>query len=369
MAGSFGRMLAFGLAGALLAVPARSAEIKVFRDSGTQVQIVTVVGELALNDGEAFAAATARVRNGAVLFDSPGGSVIAGLQIGQLIRLRHYATFSSDAWLCASACAIAWLAGVPRMMQPDSHIGFHAAFNSDTYTESGAANALVGAYFNKLGLGFEAVAFATSAGPDEIAWLTPARARELGIPVTVLAPTSKKAEPPATPPPRTAALPPPERPAPRPAPRALPDGFPLVTPAPPPPASLAEQARGFAQDYFAHWSEANASALAFFGTTYAPQVILFGTPLEHDAVMAIKRDYAARWPVRVYAARPASLRSFCDEARHSCVISGTLDWDCRSAKGEKRSTGTALFSLTVRFEAGGPRILAETGTVLAPAGG
>jgi hypothetical protein len=52
-------------------------------------------------------------------------------------------------------------------MGPNAQIGFHAAYvvRSGQATELGAANALVGAYLNKLGLPDRAVVYITEAPP------------------------------------------------------------------------------------------------------------------------------------------------------------------------------------------------------------
>lgn len=346
---------------------AHAADIKVLDVNPKGFAVIGVVGELLPDDGQVFADVVAKFRHGAVMFHSPGGSVIAGLQIGQVIRLHRFSTFSGDDMQCASACATAWLAGVPRMMQPGSHIGFHAAYDRRTREQSGVGNALIGAYLNRLGLSDAAVVYVSQARPDDLTWLTPADARELGLAVTVLPasattrPQPSRASQPATP--ASPAVP---------TSRSVPGGFPsLVAPEPPPvvPASLDEQAQTFAQDYFSHWSEANGQALAFFADTYAPSVVFYGDPLDQDVVVRKKHDYAMRWPVRVYTARPASLRSFCNPARRICVVTGIVDWDCRAARGDAHSTGAAHFSLTVALEDDSHKILAESGSVIARTGG
>lgn len=362
---------------------AHAADIKVLDVDRKGFAVIGVVGELLPDDGRIFADVAARFRRGGVVFHSPGGAVIAGLQIGQVIRLRRFATFSADDMLCASACAVAWLAGRPRMMQPASHIGFHAAYDGKTREQSGVGNALVGAYLNRLGLSDAAVVYVTRTRPDDIAWLTPADARELGLAVTVLpaSPATRPQPPPAPRPP--AAGPAAIDPSPAlPTSHSVPGGFPsLVAPEPPPAvaASLDEQAQDFAQDYFAHWSEANGQALAFFADAYAPSVVFYGDPLDQDAVVRKKHEYAMRWPVRVYTARPASLRSFCNPARRICVVTGIVDWDCRAAGGTAHSTGAAHFSLTVALgddatgddakRDGSHKILAESGSVIERSGG
>ena len=348
---------------------ARAAEIGVVPSDGDHVAVITLSGEIALSDGKAFADAAQSLgrQRAAVVFGSPGGALLAGLQIGQIIRLHHYATFVPGDTVCASACAFAWLAGAPRIMQPASRIGFHAAYvtTGGTKVETGVGNALVGAYMTTLGLSLDAIVFAETAHPDEISWLTVQTAQKLDIAVRVLpAHISPGDTTPATP-----VTSPPAPPAASPRPNR---GSSVLTPelvGPQPPAanpatSPAEQARRFVSDYFTHWSESNGEAVAFFAGAYAQTVSFYGRTIDRDTVLQGKRDYAERWPVRVYNARPDTIRLFCSAANAVCTVTGVVDWNCRNPARNAASTGAANFSLTVALASGRNQILAEAGSVL-----
>lgn len=399
------RALCWSVAGvmiglALLRSPTHAAEITVFPARRDAVPIITVVGELLPGDGQAFARAAARVPGRAVVgFASPGGSLIDGLQIGQVARLRRFATFVSERDYCASACAVAWLAGVPRIMQPASRIGFHAAFTetAGAKVESGVGNAFVGAYLNNLQISFEAIAYLEKAHPNEVTWLTIADANRLGIAVRVLPshratgalhPGEPDAEPddgpdtrpgtmtstgpaarpdtPARPrpePPRVEAQPParPERE--RPLSVMMPE---LSAPLPPdaaPDTPIEEQACGFVRAYFAHWSETGGEALRYFGESYSSRVAFYGRTVDRDTLLASKLRYTQRWPVRVYAARADTMRVFC-QADRTCTLAGVVDWDCRNPARQTASKGSANFFLTVAISDGHGEILAENGSVL-----
>jgi len=114
------------------AAQAQTARIAVLQPKGLPMALVTVEGGCLPDDGERFAEIAARHPRAAVLFNSPGGAAIAGLQMGQVIRLRRYATVVPKDMLCASACGIAWVAGTPRFMETGGHIGFHAAVDAKT---------------------------------------------------------------------------------------------------------------------------------------------------------------------------------------------------------------------------------------------
>ncbi len=356
-----------------LACPgARAAEIRLERLPRVGISIITVVGEITQEDGERFSEVAAQVRgHAAVEFDSPGGSLLAGLQIGQVTRLHHFATFVADGVVCASACAFAWLSGAPRIMQAHSHIGFHAAFieKGGAKIESGVGNALAGAYLNNLQLSFEAIVYVEQAHPDEITWLTVADANRLGIAVRVMPSRSgHQAQPEEEAPepanrPAAAPTPPPRRHDPATS-VLLPE---LTAPEPveaTPILSQEDRARRFVSEYFAHWSEAGPEALRYFEASYSPEVAFYGRTVARDALMAGKRSYVQRWPVRVYTARPETMRVFCNEATRTCTATGTVDWDCRNPGRGAQSSGAARFLLTVEGAAGEETILAENGAVL-----
>lgn len=120
-----------------------------------------------------------------MVFDSVGGNLVAGIEIGKAIRLKGFGTLVLDNRLCASACALAWLGGKTRWAGPRAKIAVRAAwmFRNGKKQETGSGNVLVGAYLNTLGLTDEAIVFITSAAPDEAEFLSFQKAEALGIAV------------------------------------------------------------------------------------------------------------------------------------------------------------------------------------------
>ncbi len=344
-----------------------AADIQTSPATDDRVAVIALSGDIMLADGNKFADAAARLgdQRVAVVFNSRGGALLAGLQIGQIIQLHHYATFVAQDALCASACALAWLSGAPRMMQDGAHIGFHAAYVHDgrAKVETGVGNALVGAYMTTLGLSVEAIVYAESAHPDDITWLTREDAQRLGIELKVVPSDSRPAEP------APAALPAvhPAAPRPRHDPSVLTPELAAPQPSAPAGTDPSEQARSFAQSYFAHWSESNGQAIAFFSHSYAATVTYYGRSVDHATLVQTKSGYADRWPVRVYTVQTPTLRVFCGADAGVCTVSGVVDWDCRSPAREATSKGSANFSLTVALAGERRQILAESGTVIASA--
>ena len=106
-----------------------AAEIDVRRlDNGTLHLLVA--GEFERSDVDLFRSKIASIATGraTVSFRSEGGSLVAGICIGTLIREKKFTTVVPDGASCASACALAWLGGAKRFIGQDSNVGFHAAY-------------------------------------------------------------------------------------------------------------------------------------------------------------------------------------------------------------------------------------------------
>ena len=163
----------------------RCAEIIV--DHRLNTDTVSVIGKLEINDVAKFQTKTSHLSQATVVFDSEGGSAVAGIRIGEIIRLRNFSTAVVSESVCASACALAWLGGTRRFMAARAKIGFHAAYTIEKgqATEKGVANAVIGAYLNKISLPYSAVIYITETPPQSMAWLNIAEAQKRGIDVSV----------------------------------------------------------------------------------------------------------------------------------------------------------------------------------------
>lgn len=182
MAGRNGFAGVCALAAAVMvqAAPVAAAEIRVDRSGGSFAR-VQVSGEIRLGDENAFIAAVDGLDRAVVELSGPGGKLAPAMTMGALIRKRGFATVVTGT--CMSACSTIWLAGVERFAADDARIGFHASYvdNGGTLTQSGAGNAIKGAYMRDLGYGVEAIVFVTDAPPDGITLLTRADAATTGI--------------------------------------------------------------------------------------------------------------------------------------------------------------------------------------------
>ena len=202
------RSLAVGAVVASSASVAKAATITA--DDSREVAVIRIHGELNFGDEDRFLDLALSRRNALVTLDSPGGNLKAGIEIGKFIRLRNYVTLVPNSAACASACALAWLGGIRRVMGGRANVGFHAAYmSSGSGTEiTGSGNALVGAYLNKLGYTSPTIIYLTSAAPNEMTWLSAERAAAVGLDVEVLNPregAEERAPPQAGAPPRLGA--------------------------------------------------------------------------------------------------------------------------------------------------------------------
>ncbi|MDR3496072.1 MAG: hypothetical protein P4L82_15855 [Ancalomicrobiaceae bacterium] len=177
---------------AIAANPAAAATITRVASQLSGFDFVVISGAITQDDGPAFADKIANLSSGAVVLDSQGGATVTAIEIGKTIRQKGFATIVPDNTLCASACALIWLAGAPRVASDTAHVGFHAAYveNNGSMAESGAGNALVGAYLNGLGLTQKAILFVTSAPPQGMEWLDQKNAGTVGIDFTDMGATN-----------------------------------------------------------------------------------------------------------------------------------------------------------------------------------
>ncbi|WP_156412392.1 hypothetical protein [Bosea sp. Root483D1] len=166
-----------------LAAPSQAADISAIPGTNGGPAIILVRGDLASGDDKAFANVALAHSSAVVILNSNGGLLLPGLEIGKAIRLKGFATVVPDGFQCASACALAWLAGSPRFLSPNGRVGFHAAYleSDGRRMPTSTGNALVGACLNQLNLPTSAIIYITSAPPEDMRWLNLDDAQRNGI--------------------------------------------------------------------------------------------------------------------------------------------------------------------------------------------
>ena len=172
-------VLSVGFSASVLA-----ADVKAVRSTDAKTpNVILVVGELVQGDDARFGNAALQFDKAVVFLHSPGGLADVGMAMGRAIRVKGFDTVVIDGYPCASACALAWLAGNSKLMQRDAKVGFHAIYRQlgGSKQTSSTGNALVGAYLNQLGYPAKAIAYITEADPNAIQWMSLADARRVGI--------------------------------------------------------------------------------------------------------------------------------------------------------------------------------------------
>jgi hypothetical protein len=297
--------------------------------------LVIVEGDIELGDIEQFRTKVAAISKASVAFQSDGGSLLAGIRIGTLIRMKNFVTVVPDGAQCASACAVAWLGGTRRFVGAASKVGFHAAYVLKTSgaAESAPGNAVLGAYLNQLGLREEAIVYITQAAPTSMKWLSLDEASLYGIDVALLPPSQPQPAKPAS----------------------------LNVPATKeqPTGGLQRRAMDFVLALGARWSGPNTEALRSLDDLYADRVVYHGKATARQAVLLDKRRFAERWPERSYRIRANSVSATCVEAVESCRVKGVMDWELANATKAAKSRGVSNFEYNVTGAGDELKIAAE----------
>lgn len=168
----------------LLLVSLPTSAMEFSRSQSRNTAIITASGELRSGDGDRFLS-YATDDKAIVVLESPGGDVVSAIAMGEHIRMKGYKTLVPSESICASACALVWLAGAVRGGTETSKIGFHSA-SDGAGAVTGPGNAMVGAYLNKIGVSYRAIRYITSSAPADMTWLTFDRARDLGIDIVAI---------------------------------------------------------------------------------------------------------------------------------------------------------------------------------------
>src|SRR5262245_50114937 len=176
----------------LLFLPPSDAAVgaQIVRKAGTDFDLIGLQGEIKPEDVATFRGAADASGKAVVVLDSGGGAALAGIEMGNLIHLKRFATFVPEDTLCASSCALMWLAGNPRLIAPGGAVGFHAVYipqGDGKLMTSGSGNALVGAYLNQLGFSSSVIPYVTHAPPEKMGWLSEGTARAIGLEVVFVA--------------------------------------------------------------------------------------------------------------------------------------------------------------------------------------
>jgi GYF domain 2 len=105
-----------------------------------------------------------------VHLNSPGGWVTEGERLARVIHARRLGTYTATG--CYSACVLAFVAGRPRVLNPDARLGLHSTSGVD-------ADPLVATLGNKL---YQRVLLRYGVSASLVAWSTSTPASEIWMP-------------------------------------------------------------------------------------------------------------------------------------------------------------------------------------------
>jgi hypothetical protein len=128
--------------------------------------------------------------------------------------------------------------------------------------------------------------------------------------------------------------------------------------------SREQAARQLAVDYLVLWSAPAALTLKVMPLFYGGRVDFHGRSMSAEALVAEKRRFVRRWPVRSYTARIDTLRASCAPAAQTCTVKGQFDFTAISPERDRRSQGAADLELQVSFAGERPKIIAETSRII-----
>ena len=314
---------------------AASIEVSRLNDGGP---LVSLEGDIELDDVAQFWSKVAALSKATVAFRSEGGSLLAGIRIGTLIRESGFATLVPDGAWCASACAVAWLGGVHRLLGTGSKVGFHAAYvlKGHKATESGPGNAVLGAYLYQLGLSEDAIVYVTQAEPSSMRWLSLEQAAQYGIDVA-LAPGAIE---PVSPPSHVVKQEPQE--------------------------DLEHRATDFVLALASRWSSPNDEAFRSFDALYAEKVRYRGKVTLRQDVVLDKRHFAERWPERTYRIRPDSIAVTCAKESETCSVRGIMNRSLANGAAKTTSRDVTSFDYQIAGSDQALYIVAEASSLAKP---
>ncbi|WP_281684580.1 hypothetical protein [Thalassobaculum salexigens] len=107
----------------LVAGPTRAADFDISQTAHGKVLVLS--GNIESGDSERLERILARNVLLEATLASPGGVMVEGLQIGQLLRTAGVATRVGRGRECASACFFAFLGGSLRSVEPSGRLGVH----------------------------------------------------------------------------------------------------------------------------------------------------------------------------------------------------------------------------------------------------
>lgn len=180
-----------GLGALLAAHSAASAASFKTTISKENKTIISLNGEISEGDTDALKAAvkdandSGRLVSG-IRLNSPGGNLLEGAKLAEIVRFGKIATVVANDAQCASACFIVFAAGEPKFVSYSAFVGVHGAAdeNGQETVQAGAATVSMARIVRDLGVPAPIIGKMVVTPPSQIVWLTPDDLRSMGTTMT-----------------------------------------------------------------------------------------------------------------------------------------------------------------------------------------
>ncbi|WP_249292181.1 hypothetical protein [Achromobacter ruhlandii] len=298
-----------------------------------------------------------------ILQNNGGGLVHIGLVVAEEVYERGLNTYIPKDSYCASACAFVFFAGRQRLAE--GRLGVHqitAPEMTGEQAQFGVSDIVT--TLPKYGVSADVLGIMFSTPSKEMYFFSPQEIIKYGINRTGNVKTAANesqqggqrpapaSAPAAAPAPQAQAsdddtrLPPrkPAAPAAAPAPSNPPPvANPYMTKDPAPaPLSDEQRAINAATLMIQAGSGTNEEAMNFTREFYADTVDYFKKSRPKSEILADKKAYFARWPVRRFVVDQNSLKAKCQD--QMCMVKGLYDFKVSSPERGKTATGTSNFT-------------------------
>jgi hypothetical protein len=150
--------------------------------------IIALNGEITEGDAETLKAQIKTANDASRLvsgirFNSPGGILLEGVKLAEIIRYAKMATIVANGSQCASACFVAFAAGAEKFASFTASVGVHGA-SDQSGRESGDATVSMARIVKELGVPAGIIGKMVVTRPQDIVWLTPDDLRTMGTTMT-----------------------------------------------------------------------------------------------------------------------------------------------------------------------------------------
>lgn len=127
---------------------------------------------------------------------------------------------------------------------------------------------------------------------------------------------------------------------------------------------LDKRAADFLSEYYQTAETSPEQAIPWMLAHYKPVVDFFGKQQSLNQIIAQKRSYLTRWPIRSYRLMANTVTTQCNKVDMTCQSTGSLEFEVQSPERKAFSQGKASFILSIDFSGNTPQIAVENSQVI-----